>query len=137
VTAASTFRVLRRAGERRRTHGAAALEFALVLPALLLVILGIMDVGRLIWTQTTLDRAVEAAARCGAIDTSVCGTATKIQTYAADQAFGLTVANPSLVFAVSQQACGIRVAASFPFTLIIPWIATSDITLAATACYPT
>lgn len=137
MTAASIFRVLLRASDRRRQRGTAALEFALVLPALLLFMLGIMDVGRLVWTQTTLDRAVEAAARCGAIDTSACGTAAKIQSYAADQAFGLTITNPSLVFAVSQQACGIQVAASFPFALIIPWIATSDVTLAATACYPT
>jgi Flp pilus assembly protein TadG len=131
---APTFQVLRRAANRRQTRGAAALEFALVLPALLLFLLGIMDVGRLVWTQATLDRAVEAAARCGAIDTSACGTATAVQSYAAGQAFGLTVA--SSAFVVIHATCGLKVSVSLPFTLVIPWIPTSELTLTASACYP-
>ena len=120
---------------RRSISGTAAIEFGLALPMLLLFVLGVMDVGRLIWTQTTLDRAVEAAARCAVVDTTNCGTATLTQSYAAGQAFGLTIA--STAFTVTTPACGVQVAVSTPFTLIIPWIATSSITLAATACYPT
>lgn len=116
-------------------RGNVAIEFALVLPALLLLILGIADVARVIWTQTTLDRAVEAAARCAAVDATDCGTAALVQSYAAGQAFGLAIA--SSAFTVTAPACGTQVAVSMPFTLIIPWLATSNITLAATACYPT
>ena len=116
-------------------RGAVALEFALVLPALLLVLLGAMDVGRLLWTQTTLDRAVEAAARCASINTSVCGTNSAVQTYAAGQAFGLVIA--AAAFTVTTPSCGVMVTATMPFVLIIPWIATSNITLGANACYPT
>lgn len=121
--------------DRGRSRGTVAIEFALLLPALLLFILGIADVGRLIWTQTTLDRAVEAAARCAVIDSTTCGTAALTQTYAAGQAFGLTIA--STAFTVTTPSCGIQVAVSMPFTLIIPWLTTSSIALAATACYPT
>lgn len=121
--------------DRGRSRGTVAIEFALLLPALLLFILGIADVGRLIWTQTTLDRAVEAAARCAVIDSTTCGTAALTQTYAAGQAFGLTIA--STTFTVTTPSCGIQVAVSMPFTLIIPWLTTSSIALAATACYPT
>src|SRR5579863_7611034 len=124
-----------RAIDRKRSRGTAMLEFALVLPALLLLILGLMDVSRLIWTQTTLDRAVEAAARCAVVDTNNCGTAASTQTYAAGQAFGLTI--DSSAFIVTSPACGTQVAATMPFTLIIPWLATSSITLGANACYPT
>ncbi len=116
-------------------RGTVAIEFALLLPALLLFILGIADVGRLIWTQTTLDRAVEAAARCAVVDATTCGNATLTATYAVGQAFGLTIA--SSAFTVTTPACGTRVAVTMPFTLIIPWITTSRITLAANACYPT
>ncbi len=122
---------LRKIGSR----GTVALEFALVLPALLLMVLGLMDVSRLIWTQTTLDRAVEAAARCAAIEPSLCGTTSAIQTYAVGQALGLLVTTAA--FSVATVSCGKQVKATMPFTFIIPWIATSAITLDATACYPT
>jgi uncharacterized membrane protein len=116
-------------------RGAMALEFALVLPALLLFVLGLMDVGRLIWTQTTLDRAVEAAARCGAVETSLCGSTATIQSYAVGQAFGLVV--PSADFSVATVGCGVQVSATMPFIFIIPWLTTSTISLGAKACYPT
>lgn len=116
------------------SRGTVALEFALVLPALLLMALGVMDVGRLIWTQTTLDRAVEAAARCAAIEPSLCGTVAAVQTYAVGQAFGLVVTTAD--FSVAAASCGEEVNATMPFTFIIPWITTSSITLGAVACYP-
>ena len=62
----------------RAQSGATALEYALVLPMLLLFIIGIIDVSRLLWTYTTLTRATEAAARCGAVDKTNCGTITAI-----------------------------------------------------------
>jgi len=105
-----------------------------LLPVLLMFVLGIMDVGRLIWTQTTLNRAVEAAARCGAIDTVNCGTLAKVQTYAVTQAYGLIIS--SSAFTVSAASCGVRVVASFPFVFVTPYIATGSLTLSATACYP-
>jgi Flp pilus assembly protein TadG len=115
--------------------GAAALEYAIILPALLLMVLGAIDVGRVLWTQVTLDRAVEAAARCGAINATTCGTATQIQTYAASQAYGMTVA--ASVFTAGSASCGVQVNGALPFTFVIPWMGSNDITLKAGACYPT
>jgi Flp pilus assembly protein TadG len=43
--------------------GAVAIEYAFVLPVLLLFLLGILECSRLFWTCTTLYRATEAAAR--------------------------------------------------------------------------
>ena len=57
-----------------RSSGSVAVEYGLLLPALLLLVLGVMDVGRLLWTQATLDRAVEAAARCAAVNTISCAS---------------------------------------------------------------
>ncbi len=57
-------------GGRRRTRrdrGAAAVEFALVLPVLLLIIFGIVDMGRMLYTKITLTQAAAAAARAAAI----------------------------------------------------------------------
>jgi Flp pilus assembly protein TadG len=119
---------------RDRRGGAAAVEYAIILPALLIFTLGLIDMGRLLWTQTTLDRAVEAAARCAAINTTLCGTNAQIQTYAVGQAYGLQVTTTA--FTPSKPGCGASVVASVPFRLIIPWLATTSLTLTAHGCYP-
>ena len=48
---------------RRDRHGVAALEFALIAPALALLTVGIIDVGRMMWTASTLDHAARQGAR--------------------------------------------------------------------------
>jgi Flp pilus assembly protein TadG len=130
-------------------RGAVAVEYAFVLPVLVLFLLGIMDTGRLLWTYTTLHRASEAAARCGAIPATGtgydCTTSSGTQNYAVLQAWGL--ATTASVFTVSTPACGTQVVASYNFAFVIPWFSwfytvlplgpSNSITLTATACYPT
>lgn len=130
-------RLLRkRARSGRREAGAAAIEYALILPAVLLFVIGIMDVGRLMWTYTTLYRAAEAAARCAAINTTQCGTAAQTQSYAADQAWGLTI--DASAFIPTEETCGFQVKGTYDFTFAIPAFTATfgTITLTATACYP-
>jgi Flp pilus assembly protein TadG len=125
----------------RLARGAVAVEFGFVFPALLVFVLGVMECGRMYWTYTTLYRATEAAARCGAVNADLCGTSSQIQSYAATQAYGLTI--DSTAFTATTPTCGIQVTATLPFTLIIPFISVgvasgsfNIITLSATACYP-
>jgi Flp pilus assembly protein TadG len=119
-------------------RGSVALEYGLIAPLLLVLVLGIIDTGRLIWIYTTLYRATEAAARCGAVNTTVCATAPQIQTYAVAEAWGMTV-DPS-VFTVTAPSCGLQVRAAYNFTSIVPGFGKVApkglITLQATACYP-
>jgi Flp pilus assembly protein TadG len=117
------------------SRGSVIIEYAIILPALLLFVLGILDIGRFVWTQTTLDRAAEAAARCGAVNTLTCGSASAIQNYAVTQTYGLNVT--ASAFTASTASCGLKVTASLPFVFVIPFMTTSNITLVATACYPT
>ncbi len=114
--------------------GATAIEYAIVLPALLLLLLGTVDVGRVFWVQVTLDRAVQAAARCAAVNANLCATTAQIQAYAASQAFGMTIA-PS-AFTPSTEACGQKVSARLAFSFIIPWLSAKDTTLTSSACHP-
>jgi len=51
-------------------HGVVALEFVILLGPLLLLLLGIFDIGLLTLTNTRINFAVEAAAKCGAIGTT-------------------------------------------------------------------
>lgn len=120
--------------------GSMALEYGLLLPALILIILGSMDVGRLIWTYTTLHRAVEASARCAAVTPSVCGTAQQVAARAVSEAWGLPVT--AAVFSLQSPACGAQVTANYSFSLLIPWLGAAQdqppnsITLTVSACYP-
>ncbi|WP_347351559.1 TadE/TadG family type IV pilus assembly protein [Intrasporangium sp.] len=52
---------------RRRTRGAAAVEFALVLPLMLAVIGGVVDFGRAFYTQVVLTNAAREGARAAVV----------------------------------------------------------------------
>ena len=127
----------RRAGNRQsRGRGAAAIEFAIVLPILLLCVLGLIEFGRAIWTQATLNYAVQAAARCAAVDKLTCGTAAQTQQYATTKAPGLALSTSS--FTVNpQQACGVQVTASLAFDFLVSALLPYSQTLTASACFPT
>ena len=51
----------------RRDRGAAAVEFALVLPVLLILIFGIIDFGRMLNAKITLTEAAREGARAAAV----------------------------------------------------------------------
>jgi Flp pilus assembly protein TadG len=118
----------------RGERGAAAVEFAIILPILLLCLLGLIEFGRAIWTQATLDYAVQAAARCAAVDLLTCGSVAQTQDYAISKAPGLSLT--ASVFTVTTPACGIQVAASLPFDVLVPALLPYSRTLTATACFP-
>lgn len=113
------------------TQGNAAVEFAFVLPVLLMFILGLLQAGILLWTQNALYYSVQTAARCASNDTSICGTTSQIQSYAAAASGGSFSAS---VFTVSTPSCGNQVTASYPASLLFPF--TSSVTLTAQSCYP-
>jgi Flp pilus assembly protein TadG len=123
----------RRSGLLPGVQGSVAIEYGILLPALLLFVFVIIDAGRLLWTQASLDRAVEAAARCGAIDTNNCATSTQIQNYAAAQIIGLNVA--ASAFTSATVTCGLQVHASYVFTPSAPLVWAGTISLSASACY--
>jgi Flp pilus assembly protein TadG len=113
--------------------GNAAVEFALIMPALFSFLIGIMFVGVALWRQNALDYSVAEAARCASDASSTCGTATQITSYAA----GVSGANfDSTVFiytAPTAGSCGYLVTASYPMS--VPYLNLS-MTLTSRACWP-
>src|SRR5215469_8766477 len=99
----------------RDRRGAAAVEFGLVVTPLLLLMLGIIEGGRMLWTQNALHYAVEEAARCYAVNGNVCPTPASAKTFASTRA-GLTI--DSSVFTVANAACGKQASASYPFNFL-------------------
>ena len=136
-------RALRRsrrlAALERADDGATAVETALVLPLLLALFFGIIEVGHLVWTVCALNLAVEDAARCASVSNvstppaTLCDTQTHMQAYAVSRVWGMTV--PASTFSLSTPACGYQVNASYPFTPIISYVPLS-LTLSASACFP-
>jgi Flp pilus assembly protein TadG len=115
-------------------RGATALEFALCAPPFFLLVMGMLELGLLVWMQLALQQGVEAAARCASINKTVCANAGQIQTYASNQTFGLTP--PTSTFTVTTPACGNQVAASYTPNYL-PTFPIPTRTLTAQACFPT
>lgn len=128
------------------------MEFALLLPLLLIFMLGIMEFGRALWTQTSLQYAVDAAARCAAVNPSQCAN---VPSYAANNAPGLSLSSSVFTYTASV-SCGIsgytggaQVTASYAFQTVvdlsglfrlIPGLAGGtnplQVTLSAQSCHP-
>jgi Flp pilus assembly protein TadG len=79
---------------RSADRGAVAVEFALILPILIVLVFGIIDFGRAFNAQVTLSQAAREGARVAALcaGTSTCGTVTARTTAAAPNLTGMTVA---------------------------------------------
>lgn len=119
----------------RDQRGATILEFALTVPIFFALIFGIIGGGLLLWMQLGLQHGAEMAARCAGVNTSICGSVSAIQNYAASQAYGL---NPSpSVFSVSTPACGNQVSASYSFQFFTSYAGIPSLTLTARSCFPT
>jgi Flp pilus assembly protein TadG len=118
----------------RDCRGATAVEFALVMPALCTLVFGVMEFGRLAWTQAALNFAVDEAARCASVTPATCGTSSQIATYAAAE-IGPTYV-PASAFTGTTASCGAKVTASFVYPFIATGLFSATPTLTASACYP-
>lgn len=58
----------------RDSRGASAVEFALILPALIAVIVLVIEGNRLLWTKQAIQEAASQTARCIAIGSDGCDT---------------------------------------------------------------
>lgn len=75
----------------RCSTGAAVVELALLAPAILLLMLGTIEVSRMAWTRQTLDDVAYSAARCMAVS-GACATSSAQKAYAVDRAAGYGIA---------------------------------------------
>lgn len=123
-------RLLQRLGRNER--GGAAVEYAIILPAFITLIVGGLCAGNLAFAVNSLHYAVQDAARCAAVKTTVCTSASNIQTYAAGRYSGPQI---SPTFSYSATGCGHTVSASATYPIILA-ATTIDVPISASACYP-
>ncbi len=123
--------VLQPKGYATCDRGSAAVEFALILPALATLLVGTLYAGLLLYSAASLHNAVEAAARCYSVNATQCNSGSATQSYALSHYYG--VSNP--IFAASTAACGHRVTATVTVALDAT-LANWNVPLSATACFP-
>ncbi len=112
-----------RAGSRHRSQekGQSLVEFALLLPVLLLIICGLLDMGRAVYTYTVLSHSAHEGARQAVI----ADNPTEVIINAAIQTAVAVNLQPSDVQIVGNREPGteVTVIVSYQFNLITPMIA--------------
>lgn len=115
-------------------QGATAVEFALVFPLFVSVVVVVIQCGMVLWTQFALQHATQEAARCATVAVKGCTSTDGIQNYATTQAYGLSI--PKATFAVSTQSCGNQVSADYLYSFFTSYLGSPSTTLHAQSCYP-
>jgi hypothetical protein len=128
---------------RRQERGTVAIEFAVVFPLFIMMLLGLVEFGRYLWADNTLRHAVQEGARCAALHCceaagALCETP---EEFAALKAVGLEVSAAD--FLLDTPTCGMRMRAGatgdgMTFTLVAGEMLglTLDMQLRAEACFP-
>ncbi len=129
----------------RDTRGATAIEFALVVGPLILLFVGVIEVGRLMWSGHALDEVAISGARCIGIHAPDCASGDDLDPQRATayiqqaaQSWGIILESGDISFA-TDAGCAVdtgflRVALTFTFVSVIPGL--SGTQLDAEACFP-
>ena len=83
----------------------------------------------MLWTQIGLQHATERAARCAAIDASLCGSADLVKAYAVTQALAAKI--PDSSFTLSNASCGRLITGTTTVKIF-----STNFTLNASSCFP-
>jgi len=107
----------------------AAVEMAIVAPVFVALLFAAFQGGLMLWTQIGLQHATERAARCAAIDASLCGSADLVKAYAVTQALAAKI--PDSSFTLSSATCGRLIAGTTTVKIL-----SASFTLKASSCFP-
>lgn len=91
----------------RDERGATVIEFALILPLLLMALFGLIEGARLVWMNQALDQAAYSTARCRTVANTACDSVAKQIAFAVQRAKanGVTL-NPANVVIDPAATCG-------------------------------
>src|SRR4051794_20502352 len=100
--------VFRTSSSTRRSRGQALVEFALVIPIFILLLFGLLDVGRLVYINNALSEGAREAARYGSVQNRSNTAAGR--TDIGDHAIGVMAAVPNPSATVTCERAGIAAA---------------------------
>lgn len=128
-----TGRTRHRARNWRNRDGSAVVEFAMILPPFILLIVGGFYTAGLAFAASSIQYATLAAARCASVQTTVCTDATSTVAYAGTKFFAKGLGAP--VFTYSASGCGHVVSGAFTYVLNTGF-SRINVPLTSTACFP-
>jgi len=127
---------------QRCEKGAAIVEFAILAPAIFLLLIGTIEGSRMLWTKQTLDEVAYSTARCMAVS-STCGSAGAQKTYAVERAagYGIAIAAAAVTPAANADCRGFpkssRITINAPIGSVLSgFVPDFPTTIRSDACYP-
>lgn len=117
---------------RRDQRGTTAVEFAIIAPVLILLLIGTIAVCFALFLVGSLHFAVEDGARCASVKTTICADAATTVAYTQSRYLGPNV-SPAFTYAAA--ACGNSVTGSITYTMDVG-LKKFVIPISATACFP-
>jgi len=138
------------AGLTRSVHGTTAVEFAICALAMVLIIAGFTEFGRLVWTFEVLQEAASEGARCMGLLANACASAgafsaANTKNYVVNLATSRGVSITSAMITLSNAgSCGgasgfSLVSIGYDFTTVTPLLLAPLVhgfTVPASACFP-
>jgi Flp pilus assembly protein TadG len=112
--------------------GSSAVEFAIVLIPFVMLVVGGFYAAGLAFAASSMQFAAEAAARCAAIQTTVCTAATTVA-YANSHDLASSLGAPT--FSYSTTGCGHVVSGTLTYVLDLG-LSKINVPLTSTACFP-
>jgi Flp pilus assembly pilin Flp len=114
-------------------QGTTAVEFAIIAPVFIALIVGILAVCVGLFLVGSLHYAVEESARCASIKTTICSDSATTIAYAQSHYFGPNL-SPAFTYAAAAP-CGSSVTALVSYSMNVGY-RTITIPISATACFP-
>jgi Flp pilus assembly protein TadG len=118
---------------RHDQQGTTAVEFGIIAPVLIAMLLGTMALCVALFLIGSLHFAVEDGARCASVKATVCPDAATTIAYTQSRYFGPSGVSPTFTYAAA--ACGNSVTASVTYSINVVF-KTLVIPISATACFP-
>ena len=115
------------------SRGTSAIEFAILGPVFIGLMIGTIYMCMLLFVVGSLHYAVEEAARCSSVKTTVCSDSPTTIAYARSNFNGSSIITPT--FSYSTPACGHSVTASATYNLDFG-LANIAVPVSAAACFP-
>jgi Flp pilus assembly protein TadG len=113
-------------------HGTTAVEFAIVTPVFILLLVGAVYICLGLFLVGSLHYAVEEGARCASVKTTVCSDSPTTLSYTQNQYFG---PSPTPTFTYATAACGNVVSGSLTYVVNLG-ITKVSVPVTASACFP-
>lgn len=119
---------------RRCRLGATAVEFAMVAPVFIILVVGTIELSRAMWIKATMQFAAEETSRYAIVNTSA--SSSTLETYAQDVVTTYGVDSTNMTFTATVSASTVTIDITYTFSSLVPLVAIPDIELSAKSQVP-